>query len=76
MEIQSASIAVPGGCLNACKFCVAHMHENQYPNRLHNSSNESYNFYLSEYKKRLEFVRDNGCNTIILIHNIMMLLIL
>ena len=56
MEIQSLSICVPTkGCVNNCKFCVSRMHENEYKN-----------FYNKiEIKKRMQFARDNGCNTLI-----------
>jgi len=56
MEIQSLSICVPTkGCVNECKFCVSRMHNNKYPK---NSS-------ALEIKDRLQFARDNGCNTLI-----------
>jgi len=57
MNIQSLSVCVPGGCPNKCKFCVSKMHDNKYPDLLDE------NYYT--YRKRLEFSRDNGCNTLI-----------
>lgn len=65
MKIQSLSLAVPAGCLNSCKFCVAHMHENKYKNQL-DSNKPFYDLYLEDYERRLQFARDNGCNTIMI----------
>lgn len=79
MEIQSLSIAVPAGCMNKCKFCVSEMHENSYPNLIGNrvipgdlEISEEYKKYLEyrkledQYKKRMQFARDNGCNTMMI----------
>ncbi len=61
---------MPGNrCMNDCAFCVSRMREDHYENRL---------AYLPQalppvapeaqhdYRKRLAFARDNGCNTVIL----------
>ncbi|PKK95784.1 MAG: radical SAM protein [Tenericutes bacterium HGW-Tenericutes-4] len=66
MIIQSLSVVVPNkACMNACKFCVSRMRVDDYKNNLQENS-EDYELYIEDYKKRLEFARDNGCNTVIL----------
>lgn len=56
MKIQSVSISVPNiACINKCKFCVSRMRCDEYENRFADNKNE--------YRKRLEFCRDNGANT-------------
>lgn len=69
MKIQSLSIVVPNrACINDCKFCVSKMHNDDYKNQLdHNLP--FYDLYLKDYLKRLEFARDNGCNTVMLTGN-------
>ena len=70
MYIQSLSVCVPGiKCINNCKFCVSRMHKEEYPNQL-DENLPFYDLYLKEYKKRLEFVRDCGCNTLMLTGNV------
>jgi hypothetical protein len=65
MKIQSLSICVPAPCPNKCKFCVAHMHRGDYQNQI--EKNQKFRrLYKEDFKKRLQFARDNGCNTIIL----------
>lgn len=66
MNIQSLSVVVPNkSCMNHCKFCVSRMHCNDYDNCLDENS-PKFNLYLDDYLKRLQFARDNGCNTIML----------
>ena len=65
MKIQSLSLCVPAGCLNKCKFCVSHMNEKKYKNQL-DASNPFYDLYLEDFERRLQFARDNGCNTIMI----------
>ena len=66
MNIQSLSVVVPNKkCINDCKFCVSKMHSNDYKNNM-DISNCNYHMAIEDYIKRLEFARDNGCNTIIL----------
>ena len=66
MKIQSLSIVVPNRrCINNCKFCVAKMHGEDYKNQL-DYNLPFYDLYVSEYLKRLEFARDNGCNNLML----------
>jgi len=69
MKIQSLSIVVPNkGCINNCKFCVACMVEENYENMLH-KNNLYWDLYESDYVNRLNFARDNGCNTVMLTGN-------
>lgn len=65
MKIQSLSIVVPNKvCINNCKFCVSRMHTEDYPNNICGKENQP--FYEKEYLRRLEFARDNGCNSVVL----------
>ena len=71
-SIQSLSVIVPGNkCINNCACCVSrisnddHLYINQLENNL-----PFYDLYLDDYIKRLEFCRDNGCNTLMLTGNI------
>lgn len=65
MEIQSLSVCVPAGCPNNCKFCVSKMKGDEYPN--HIEKKQAFRgLYKDDYKRRMEFARDNGCNTVIL----------
>lgn len=67
MKIQSMSIVVPNrSCINNCAFCVSRMRCDQYPDNIGNVGSNDYNRHLREYKKRMAFARDNGCNTIML----------
>jgi len=68
MKIQSLSIHVPAKCPNKCRFCVSHMHSDQYENLIEKMNGETY-FFEQEYVDRLLFARDNGCNTVILTGN-------
>lgn len=64
MKIQSLNIAVPvAGCPNNCKFCVAKQHKTDYQNYIEKPPSGLELFYRKEYMNRMEFVRDNGCNT-------------
>jgi sulfatase maturation enzyme AslB (radical SAM superfamily) len=65
MKIQSLSVCVPASCLNKCKFCVAHMHKDEYTNQIE-GNRRFYDLYRNDYLKRMQFARDNGCNTVIL----------
>jgi hypothetical protein len=65
VEIQSLSVVVPGGCPNACKFCVSKLHREEYPNRIE-GERASRDLYERDWIERLQFARDNGCNTLIL----------
>lgn len=69
MVIQSLSVVVPAKrCINHCEFCVACMRSEPYSDQL-DENNRFYDLYISDYKKRLEFARDNGCNTVLLTGN-------
>lgn len=69
MVIQSLSVVVPAKrCINHCDFCVACMRMEPYVDQLDENS-RFYDLYISDYKKRLEFARDNGCNTVMLTGN-------
>lgn len=69
MTIQSLSVVVPSKrCVNHCEFCVACMRDEPYPDQL-DENKPFYDLYISDYKKRLEFARDNGCNTVMLTGN-------
>ena len=66
MIIQSLSIVVPNKkCINSCEFCVSRMNVSNYPNMM-DENLPFYDLYEKDYIKRLEFARDNGCNTIML----------
>lgn len=67
MQIQSLSIVVPNkGCINKCPFCVSRMvNSNQYEN-LMDINHPCYDINVREYLKRMHFVADNGCQTIML----------
>lgn len=63
MRIQSLSICVPGRCPNKCRFCVARMHHEYYKNQI--EKNKPFRrLYKEDYKTKLAFARDNGCNTL------------
>lgn len=62
MNIQSLSIVVPTGkCWNHCKFCVSHMHHEDYGKNL-NFDKEIPESYIN----RMEYVRDEGTNSMII----------
>jgi len=65
MEIQTLSIVVPAACPNRCRFCVSALHtDEEYSNQIENNRRFKA-LYREDFKKRLSFARDNGCNTII-----------
>jgi hypothetical protein len=69
MKIQSLSLVVPARkCINNCRFCVAGMVEEDYEN-MWSKDNLYWHLYEEDFIKRLEFARDNGCNTIMLTGN-------
>lgn len=66
MNIQSLSIVVPNkACINHCTSCPSRMHDNNYQ-MLFDENRPDFDLYLKDYMKRLEFARDNGCNTLML----------
>lgn len=69
MKIQSLSVVVPTKkCINNCAFCVSKMHYEDYPDITPQFIMEDGrpNYEAKHYIKRVEFARDNGCNTAIL----------
>lgn len=64
MIVQSLSVAVPAGCPNACRFCVSRMHEEAYSNQIEKNLRFR-DLYKRDYRDRLAFARDNGCNSLI-----------
>ena len=68
MNIQSLSICVPAKrCINDCKFCCSKMHGGDYEDRFTPISTTMK--YIEDMKKRLQYARDNGCNTLMLTGN-------
>ena len=67
MDIQSFSIVVPNKeCINKCPFCVSRMvNSNIYPN-LMDISHPHYDINVKEYLKRMRYVADYGCKTLML----------
>ena len=66
MKIQSLSIVVPSKkCINDCAFCVAKMSPSPYANQIGENTRFRH-LYEHEYINRLEFARDNGCNTMMI----------
>lgn len=62
MNIQSLSIVVPTGqCWNHCAFCVSRMHSEDYGKTL-----DFENGFPEGYINRMEFVREEGCNSMII----------
>ena len=68
MNIQSLSIVVPAGCPNKCKFCVARMNHEDYVNQIEENMRFR-DLYKRDYKDRLAFARDNGCNSLMFTGN-------
>ena len=64
MNIQSLSVVVPTGeCWNHCPFCVSRMHCEDYGASVFDA-----NFLEAPegYLNRMQFVRDEGCNSMII----------
>ena len=62
MNIQSLSIVIPAEkCWNHCKFCVSRQHSEDYGTNIVSATN-----IPQGYINRMEFVRDEGCNSMIL----------
>lgn len=68
MKIQSLSVVVPGGCPNNCHFCVSKLHPNPYVNQIEKNTRFR-DVYRKDYIQKMNFARDNGCNTVILTGN-------
>lgn len=68
MNIQSLSICVPAKrCINDCVFCCSKMHGGDYEDRFTPIGTTM--AYVEDMKKRLQYARDNGCNTLMLTGN-------
>lgn len=68
MNIQSLSVCVPANkCINDCRFCCSKMHASDYRDRFTDVS--CYATYTGNMRKRLEYARENGCNTCMLTGN-------
>lgn len=67
MQIQSLSVVVPNKrCVNKCPFCVSRMvNSDIYPN-LMDINDPHYDINVREYLKRLRYVADSGCQTLML----------
>lgn len=67
MKIQSFSVVVPSErCVNECPFCVSRMvNSNTYPN-LMDINHPHYDINVREFLKRMRYVSDNGCQTMML----------
>jgi len=73
MKVTSLSVVVPSRkCINDCRCCVSKMHEQalQYGDITETINNKRPMGmpwrYQREFLKRLEFARDNDCNTVLL----------
>lgn len=68
MNIQSLSVCVPAKrCINDCKFCCSKMHTADYDDSFTDVC--QYPYYAEDMRKRLEYARENGCNTCMLTGN-------
>jgi len=68
MNIQSLSICVPAKhCINDCEFCCSKMHGGDYEDRFTPLATTM--SYIEDMRKRLQYARDNGCNTLMLTGN-------
>jgi len=67
MNIQSFSVVVPNkACANKCPFCVSRMVKSDvYPNKM-DVNDPHYDINVKEYLKRMKYVANLGCNTIML----------
>jgi hypothetical protein len=60
MKVQSLSINIPTkGCINSCKFCVSRLHQ-------HNQYEYCGVDFDRDLRTRLQYAREEGCNTVIL----------
>lgn len=68
INIQSLSICVPAKkCINDCAFCCSKMHGGDYEDRFTPVTTTM--SYIEDMKKRLQYARNNGCNTLMLTGN-------
>lgn len=72
MLIQSLSVVVPTkGCVNDCPFCVSKLHVSKYADpslgdSLYDDNDSSGGSMNGRYFDRLNFARDNDCNTMMI----------
>lgn len=70
MKIQSLSVVVPNpACRNNCRFCVSKMNKDSNVKNQIDDFLPFFDLYLKDYLKRLQFAKDNGCNTVMLTGN-------
>lgn len=68
MNIQNLSVCVPTErCINDCKFCCSKMHGGDYEDRFTPIGTTMK--YIEDMRLRLQYARDNGCNTLMLTGN-------
>lgn len=68
MNIQSLSVCVPANrCINDCKFCCSKMHTADYEDFFNDVKH--YSSYSDDMRKRLQYARENGCNTCMMTGN-------
>lgn len=65
MKIQSASIDIPGGCPNDCKYCISSMTKNEEFNK-NVIGCEDRVFASRQLDHRLQFLRDVGVTSLVL----------
>jgi len=68
VQIQSASLDVPGGCPNNCKFCVSEASgsSTMLKNVFIKGNYDHARWIEIEFIDRLEYLRDSGINTLVL----------
>jgi molybdenum cofactor biosynthesis enzyme MoaA len=65
MKIQSASIDIPGGCPNDCKYCISSMTANKEFSR-NVIGSEDRVFVVRQLDDRLQFLRDIGVSSLVI----------
>ena len=63
MEVQSLSVVIPAKCPNRCPFCVSHMNK---ANKFYKTKESLDDLFMEKLERRMNFARDNGCNTLML----------
>lgn len=68
MKIQSASLDVPGGCPNNCKYCVSELSgSHRMLKNVFVAGGDAHCARLEkQFSQRLEYLRDEGINTLVL----------
>ncbi len=67
MNIQSASLDVPGGCPNKCKFCITDTWKQGDLEMLHNvfRFDNDHNLIFNDFYERLLFLRQQNVDTLV-----------